>query len=1107
MAFLKDVESEELRELVKSCFKEINSLKEQLSEENKDIKTNEVVKNVLIQNENQNSNLAARINELTEDVNKKETAIKEKDLQLQEKDTTIKEKELEINELTSQLSAVQIVDNSDTESEFKKQIENLKSTIEDQNNQIKLLKNQSMDSSIQSEKELRLEISKLKEQNEELKSISSQTELNQLRSVIDRQTEELKEIPILKNQLTIEVAGRDQKIKKYEEEIEDLKSKIETSVISDNDEIIKTKDSEINALNNQILELNDTINDLKNSSDIETSSNSELQIQELTEKIAVLEKENLSLKESGTEVTIPTSDNMSSLIADFTEKSNELIKVQSELQHVQDLNKINEYKLVELENENAKLKDSINIKEPSVAIVDSDLRNEIDSLKHQILDKDNLLSSKDKEISELTSKLNSNEVINEENAIDEEEFNKLKQNLQNKTQEYDALELDLVEKDATVESLKQQYDIKSEEFEKLQSKFEDLEKSKENIQNELNILKEKSNEQNLEITSLTIGDESNSEKISELEELLSKKDEEIASLKVKLDEVAIDLTSSDSSNEIQNELKETKKLLYEKDAEFDKLKLDYNQIRKSSTKQIDELSEGISEVSNTNEKLKSENDYLNQTLNDKNVLINKLQQENQSLELLIKEKDTSYDKLKEESFNVKKINESQINKLKQEVQDKSDKISALPQKLELKDIEISQLNKLLKTKEDESATKTDTIKELRNNVQVSQEEIKQLKDQLAREAILIDDKIKAKDDELVKLNENYIKDSEEKEQEISRLTSLLNQRKFKIEELTENIESLNNDINILNNQIEDNVVKYQQSESIIKAKDDTISKQDELLNELNVQIGRFENKLKLKDDDIDDLNTKLSEKEIVIDSLKSDISDSNKKLEKMDSLTVELSQKTEEIEDMTSRLEDKDKELKDRDDTILSSTARIQELKDIVDRKNKDIDDHKQLLFDKNEELDKLKDLQPRIRSLELEKADLKSDYEKQITSLKADLQKAELLKEDNEKLDQEITRLNEVVDDKNVQLGDMSKFKNYFSAMISKPLPGLTSFQSQIYHLLPDAQSASELYDYLMELGFTELEKESFAKTLKALEKRGYCQRARDGDKIIWVKKPIDEN
>ncbi|MEE3418311.1 MAG: hypothetical protein VZQ62_03120, partial [Methanosphaera sp.] len=280
--------------------------------------------------------------------------------------------------------------------------------------------------------------------------------------------------------------------------------------------------------------------------------------------------------------------------------------------------------------------------------------------------------------------------------------------------------------------------------------------------------------------------------------------------------------------------------------------------------------------------------------------------------------------------------------------------------------------------------------------------------------------------------------------------------------------------------------------------------QDELLNELNNQINRFENKIKLKDDDIDELNLQLSQKDTVIESLKTDVSDSNKKLLEMDELNNELSEQNEKIADITSQLEEKDKELKESNDNLLSSTARINELKEIVDRKNKDIDNHKQLLYEKNEELEKLKDLQPRIRSLELEKADLKSDYEKQITSLKADLEKAELLKGDIEKLDQEISRLNEVVDDKDVQLNDMAKFKDYFSAMISKPLPGLTSFQSQIYHLLPDAKSASELYDYLMELGFTELEKESFAKTLKALEKRDYCQRARDGDRIIWVKKPV---
>ena len=96
---------------------------------------------------------------------------------------------------------------------------------------------------------------------------------------------------------------------------------------------------------------------------------------------------------------------------------------------------------------------------------------------------------------------------------------------------------------------------------------------------------------------------------------------------------------------------------------------------------------------------------------------------------------------------------------------------------------------------------------------------------------------------------------------------------------------------------------------------------------------------------------------------------------------------------------------------------------------------------------------------------------------------------------------LGEILEDKDIQVENALKYKDLFLAMLNKPRPGLTSFQSQIFELLPDAKTASELYDYLIELGFTELEKENFAKTLKALEKRGYYQRAREGDRIIWVK------
>ena len=219
MAFLKDVESEELRELVKSCFKEINTLKEQLNDENKDIKSNKVVKNVLIQSESNNTNLQAKINELTDKVHKQDTYLKEKELELQEMETRLKEKDLQIKEVESQNSGSSL--NEMVLSKYENQIKALEDKIQTQKTTISELEEAANNSN-----DYLAEINRLKEEKSLLQSESSQTEVNQLKSIIEKQTVELKEIPILKNQLTMEVSSRDQKIKKYEEEIDLLNEKL-----------------------------------------------------------------------------------------------------------------------------------------------------------------------------------------------------------------------------------------------------------------------------------------------------------------------------------------------------------------------------------------------------------------------------------------------------------------------------------------------------------------------------------------------------------------------------------------------------------------------------------------------------------------------------------------------------------------------------------------------------------------------------------------------------------------------------------------------------------------------------------------------------------------
>ena len=65
------------------------------------------------------------------------------------------------------------------------------------------------------------------------------------------------------------------------------------------------------------------------------------------------------------------------LIEDITKKSNELIDLRSKYQRLQDTNKINEFKIIELENENAKLNESIDLKESDVSeTVDLELISE-----------------------------------------------------------------------------------------------------------------------------------------------------------------------------------------------------------------------------------------------------------------------------------------------------------------------------------------------------------------------------------------------------------------------------------------------------------------------------------------------------------------------------------------------------------------------------------------------------------------------------------------------------------------------------------------------------------------------------------------------------------
>lgn len=74
------------------------------------------------------------------------------------------------------------------------------------------------------------------------------------------------------------------------------------------------------------------------------------------------------------------------------------------------------------------------------------------------------------------------------------------------------------------------------------------------------------------------------------------------------------------------------------------------------------------------------------------------------------------------------------------------------------------------------------------------------------------------------MKDNFKNSVNEKDEEISRLKSLLSQRNYKIDELTENVGSLNHDLEVLSFKFEDNKEQFNKCEEIIQAKDDVISK-------------------------------------------------------------------------------------------------------------------------------------------------------------------------------------------------------------------------------------------------------------------------------------------
>ncbi|OPX57381.1 MAG: hypothetical protein A4E25_02281 [Methanobacterium sp. PtaB.Bin024] len=106
------------------------------------------------------------------------------------------------------------------------------------------------------------------------------------------------------------------------------------------------------------------------------------------------------------------------------------------------------------------------------------------------------------------------------------------------------------------------------------------------------------------------------------------------------------------------------------------------------------------------------------------------------------------------------------------------------------------------------------------------------------------------------------------------------------------------------------------------------------------------------------------------------------------------------------------------------------------------------------------------------------------------------------QKKDDEIRKLAKLLEERDQQVEDLQEVKDRFKLLTQKPKKDLTSFQSNIYLLLPDKEANLEnLYDSIIDLGFNELTHQNFEHALRNLERKGYFRSREDNGIVLWKK------
>ncbi|MDI9623846.1 MAG: hypothetical protein QFX38_03045 [Methanothermobacter sp.] len=143
---------------------------------------------------------------------------------------------------------------------------------------------------------------------------------------------------------------------------------------------------------------------------------------------------------------------------------------------------------------------------------------------------------------------------------------------------------------------------------------------------------------------------------------------------------------------------------------------------------------------------------------------------------------------------------------------------------------------------------------------------------------------------------------------------------------------------------------------------------------------------------------------------------------------------------------------------------------------------------------------------LELENCKKRKDESEKLERLEKELAKKDERIKELEKFlkekDKLIENLNKILSEKEAQIEELERIRGYFNKLTAKPKKNLTSFQSQIYRLLPKGKATTEkLHSFIQDIGFKDLKYENMLQILRNLERKGYFRSYNRGDDIIWEK------